>query len=48
MTKCFICEKCFEDGDEVAEFFGGYAHWECFDKRMKENKKRDEGNEGKE
>jgi len=42
MTKCFICEKKFKDDDIVSEFFGGYAHFDCLDKRLKENKKRKE------
>jgi len=42
MTKCFICEEKLKNGDLIAEFFGGYAHFDCFDRRMKENKKRDE------
>lgn len=37
---CFLCEKCFKVGDETVEFFGGYAHYSCFDKQMKENEER--------
>lgn len=39
--KCFLCKHEFEVGDEVIEFFGGYAHFSCFDKKMEENKKED-------
>lgn len=42
LKRCFLCEQLFEDGDEVIEFFGGLAHFDCFDKKMKENKKRRE------
>ena len=35
--KCFLCKKKFEDGDETIEFFGGYAHYACFDNQMKKN-----------
>lgn len=37
ISSCFLCKKCFKKGDVTVEFFGGYAHWKCFDKQMKEN-----------
>ena len=37
---CFLCKIKFELKDEVVEFFGGYAHYSCFDNQMKENAKR--------
>ncbi len=41
---CFLCKMKFKKGDVVAEFFGGYAHFECFDDKMKENKRNEERN----
>lgn len=40
LKKCFLCKIDFKKGDPVAEFFGGYAHWSCFDKQMKKNAKK--------
>lgn len=44
IEKCFLCKVKFNIGDDVVEFFGGYAHFSCFDKKMEENKKREEEN----
>jgi len=41
INSCFICKVKFKEGDPFCEFFGGYAHWKCFDKQMKENAERD-------
>ncbi len=45
ISYCFLCLKKFEEGNAVIEFFGGYAHFECFDDQMKENKKNEEKKE---
>ena len=39
--KCFICEIEFKEGDSFCEFFGGFAHWDCFNKQMEENAKKE-------
>lgn len=41
LKKCFLCKIYFKNEDAVCEFFGGYAHWSCFDKQMKENAKKE-------
>jgi len=38
--RCFLCRKRFHKGDQVVEFFGGFAHYTCFDKQMQENEER--------
>lgn len=41
---CWICHEKFEEGDEVVDFMG-FAHFICFDNRMKENEERNNTNE---
>jgi len=40
LTHCFLCHERFEDNDQVIEFFGGLAHYSCFDNKMKDNARR--------
>lgn len=40
--ECFLCGEEFKEGDRMVEFFGGFAHFDCFDKQMRENAKRRE------
>jgi hypothetical protein len=41
LRSCFLCKVDFKDNDCVVEFFGGFAHFDCFDKKMEDNKRRE-------
>jgi len=38
--RCFLCNKRFKKGDRIVNWFGGWAHFTCFDKQMKENERK--------
>jgi len=39
---CLYCRKSFKNEENVAKFLSGYAHIKCFDKKIKEEKEKNE------